>query len=83
MSRLPPEDETFLAAKGAMSLPDQEATDEFVHQYFKRIHPTVPVIDEAEFWRMYDGLEFGKVSIFVFQAILFASCPVGRLVLGL
>lgn len=77
LSRLPPEDVAFLSAKGATSLPDRRALHEFVHQYFKRIHPSVPMIDEAEFWRIYDGVgSVGSFSLFVFQAILFASCPV-------
>lgn len=76
LSSLPPEDVAFLSAKGSRSLPDENATYEFVCHYFKRIHPSVPMVDEADFWRIYqDGAGPGKLSLFVFQAILFASCP--------
>lgn len=79
-SSVPPEDIAFLSSKGCRIFPDEDATDEFVRQYFKRIHPSVPVVDEAEFWRIYqDGSGPGKkLSLFVFQAILFASCPVSH-----
>ena len=83
LSSLPPEDVAFLSSKGSQALPDQQSTDEFVCQYFKRIHPKVPVVDEAEFWRIYqDGSGPDKISLFVFQAILFASCTVSHAALG-
>ncbi|RJE20818.1 hypothetical protein PHISCL_06837 [Aspergillus sclerotialis] len=75
LSTLPVEDATFLSAKGAVTLPDEAAMEEFVYQYFKRVHPSVPMIDEAEFWRIYHNRLPGNLSLFVFQAILFASCP--------
>ncbi|KAJ5807958.1 hypothetical protein N7474_009227 [Penicillium riverlandense] len=76
LSSLPPEDMQYLASKSSLTLPDQDAIDEFVHQYFRHIHPTVPVLDEGEFWRIYQGdPEPERLSIFVFQAVLFASCP--------
>ncbi|KAJ5769741.1 Transcription factor [Penicillium nucicola] len=66
----------ILDRQGCLSLPDPKATDEFVKHYFKRIHPLVPVLDEAEFWRSYLDPSTGrKLSLFVFQAMLFASCP--------
>lgn len=79
LGSLAPEDVAFLSAKGAGTLPGEKAVDEFVREYFKRIHPSVPMIAEGGFWDVYqsggqDG--DGKVSLFVFQAILFASCPV-------
>ncbi|KAJ5601229.1 Transcription factor [Penicillium lagena] len=76
LSSLPPEDMQFLASKCSLTLPEKDAMDEFVHQYFRHIHPVVPVLDEGEFWRIYEG-DPGpdRLSIFVFQAVLFASCP--------
>lgn len=53
--------------------------EEFVYQYFKRIHPSVPMIDEAQFWRIYHNRLPGSLSLFVFQSVLFASCPVSML----
>lgn len=80
LSSLPPEDVVFLFSKGCRTLPDEDAIDEFARQYFKRLHPSVPVVDEVEFWRIVyqqDGCS-GKISLFVFQAILFAGCPVSH-----
>jgi hypothetical protein len=71
------EDTVTLDCEGCLDLPDHDATDEFVKHYFKRIHPLVPVLDEAEFWRSYLDTNTGcKVSLFVFQSMLFASCSV-------
>ncbi|KAI9375126.1 hypothetical protein BJX61DRAFT_540151 [Aspergillus egyptiacus] len=70
------EDLAFLAAKGCLSVPEESLLDEFVRQYFLQIHPGSPVIDEAEFWRVYRCPAAGKkISLFVFQAILFAGSP--------
>lgn len=69
-------DREFLASKGSFSLPSRELGNYFVEQFFKRIHPAAPVIDEAQFWRIWDGESGTKFSLFVFQALLFASCPV-------
>jgi hypothetical protein len=71
------EDTVILDCEGSLDLPDHNAMDEFVKHYFKRIHPLVPVLDEAEFWRSYLDTNTGrKISLFVFQSMLFASCSV-------
>ncbi|OQE12784.1 hypothetical protein PENFLA_c063G08786 [Penicillium flavigenum] len=74
---LPSEDVAFLASKGCLSLPASNAIDEFAQQYFKRIHPLVPVLDEAKFWRIYRSNQAtgSKISLFVLQSLIFASCP--------
>lgn len=83
LSSLPPEDVEYLTAKGSRTLPAESAIDEFFRQYFKHIHPIVPVVDEANFWRIYQGGSGGaKLSLFVFQAILFASCTVSCIFLS-
>ncbi|KAL4964936.1 Zn(II)2Cys6 transcription factor [Aspergillus stella-maris] len=70
------EDIAFLASKGCLSIPEKSVLDEFVRQYFLQVHPSSPVIDEAEFWRVYRNPGTGKkISLFVFQAILFAGSP--------
>ncbi|KAJ5143400.1 uncharacterized protein N7515_002187 [Penicillium bovifimosum] len=74
---LPSEDLLFLASKDCLTLPGPDAIDEFVEQYFKRIHPSVPVLDEASFWNVYSSNQpsGSKISLFVLQSLLFASCP--------
>lgn len=75
---LPSEDVAFLTSKGCLSLPASNAIDEFAQQYFKRIHPLVPVLDEAKFWCIYRSKQAtgSKISLFVLQSLIFASCPV-------
>ena len=73
---LPPENMTFLYSKGALEIPDRESMGEFVNQYFKEIHPMLPVIDEAKFWDIFTGNSTHRFSLFVFQALLFVSCSV-------
>ena len=79
MQLLPREDLAFLASKTCLSVPDRTVVDDFVRQYFLHIHPSMPVLDEAAFWDMYlhSGEDVdGRVSLFVFQALLFVSCAV-------
>ncbi|KAJ5787874.1 hypothetical protein N7457_002864 [Penicillium paradoxum] len=73
---LPSEDLTFLESKDCLSLPGPDAIDEFIRKYFRCIHPIVPILDEVEVWRIYrDNQSAGpKISLFVLQALLFASC---------
>ncbi|KAL4899243.1 hypothetical protein BDW74DRAFT_183986 [Aspergillus multicolor] len=71
-------DIAFLTAKGCLSVPAESVLDEFVRQYFLQVHPSSPVIDEAEFWGIYKGTRQGvgkKISLFVFQAVVFAGSP--------
>ncbi|OJJ34569.1 hypothetical protein ASPWEDRAFT_112951 [Aspergillus wentii DTO 134E9] len=74
------EDVTYLSSKGCFSIPNWLTINEFARQYFLQIHPCLPVLDEAEFWRIAVDSDNGftgsrKISLFVFQAFLFASCP--------
>ncbi|KAL4928923.1 Zn(II)2Cys6 transcription factor [Aspergillus undulatus] len=79
---MPQEDIRYLNSKGCFRVPGGGILDEFVRSYFLYMHPCLPIINEAEFWRMYYGQlcpgrghENGGLSLFVFQAMLFASCP--------
>ncbi|CAG8890329.1 unnamed protein product [Penicillium egyptiacum] len=74
---LPSEDLASLKFNDCLCLPGSNAIDEFVQEYFKRIHPSVPVLDEAEFWRIYRNNQSTgpKISLFVLQSLLVASCP--------
>lgn len=81
LSNLPPEDVKFLEMKGCLHVPTRPILDEFIRQYFLHVHPCLPLLNEADFWRIYRGKQDrpGKdtsISLFTFQAILFASCAV-------
>ncbi|KAL2843046.1 hypothetical protein BJX68DRAFT_244262 [Aspergillus pseudodeflectus] len=77
LSRLSPTDVRFLDSKGCFRVPSRPYLDEFLHKYFLYVHPCYPVVDEAEFWSLYnqEGLWDGqsKISLMLFQAMLFAA----------
>ncbi|OGM49895.1 hypothetical protein ABOM_001521 [Aspergillus bombycis] len=72
---LPQEDVTYLASKGSLSVPDWSTINEFARQYFLHIHPCLPALDEAEFWRISVDSASHTLSLFVLHALLFSSCP--------
>lgn len=76
LSSLPTEDIEYFISKRCLHFPRKDVLDEFVRQYFAMVHPFVPLLDEAEFWQIYNGVGTNKVSLFVFQAILFSACSV-------
>ncbi|KAJ9131606.1 C6 zinc finger domain containing protein [Pleurostoma richardsiae] len=80
MWRLSPQDASFLENRGCFHLPAKPALDEFVTQYFRHVHPVLPLLNELEFWTMYlvprpPSDAQARLSLFLFQAILFVSCP--------
>ncbi|KAF4954827.1 hypothetical protein FSARC_12003 [Fusarium sarcochroum] len=78
ISGLEPDDVNFLEAQSCFSVPTREALDDFVREYFLHVHPGLPLLDEALFWDMYSNDKQSRcrstLSLFVFQAMLFASC---------
>ena|SRR6187402_941616 len=82
LSAVPQEDVDYLITKGCMHVPRRPLLDEFISAYFQYVHPFLPLIDEAEFWTLYSPEDGDKecanhISLFVFQAMLFASSAVG------
>lgn len=71
----------YLEDQGCLRVPRREFMDEILNQYFRHIHPLLPVLNEAEFWAMYHPVKYRShnslkpsVSLFVVQAMLFACC---------
>ncbi|KAL2820323.1 fungal-specific transcription factor domain-containing protein [Aspergillus granulosus] len=66
---------TFVRSQGALRVPIQEVLDIFTKHYFLYVHPCLPVVDEALFWRKYRSVDgsAGKISTLLFQAMLFAT----------
>ncbi|KAL3458244.1 fungal-specific transcription factor domain-containing protein [Aspergillus heterothallicus] len=66
---------TFVRSQGALRVPIQEVLDVFTKHYFLYVHPCLPVVDEALFWRKYRSVDgsAGKISTLLFQAMLFAT----------
>lgn len=82
LSHMSSQDVNILEQSGCFRVPRRPALDEFVREYFMHVHPSLPMLDEGEFWDGYmsrssipsDG---HRMSLFVFQAMLFAACSVG------
>ncbi|EHY57967.1 hypothetical protein ABEF92_002349 [Exophiala dermatitidis] len=75
--QLDQEELQFLETLGCYRVPARASLDEFIKAYFLYIHPLQPLLDEAEFWRAYStpsSCSTKPISIFVFQAMLFAAC---------
>ena len=75
------QDLSFLITQGCFMVPQRAALDEFMRQYFRHVHPMLPLLNEADVWRSYKlqgrGCSEGeKISILVLQGILFTSCGV-------
>lgn len=75
------QDLSFLISQGCFMVPQRSALDEFMEQYFRHVHPMLPLLNEADVWRSYklQGRGFSeedKISILVLQGILFTSCGV-------
>ncbi|EXL41975.1 hypothetical protein FOCG_15333 [Fusarium oxysporum f. sp. radicis-lycopersici 26381] len=78
MSGLEPDDVHYLESRNCLSVPTPDALDDFIREYFLHVHPGLPLLDEAQFWAVYSGDKepCGEptISLFLFQAMLFASC---------
>lgn len=74
-SRLASVDIDYLFAKGALSLPDSKIRNALLRGYLEFVHPFMPVIEVRELIKsLEDGTgASGKVSLLLFQAILFAG----------
>lgn len=83
LGRLSSNDISFLEQRGCFHLPARSALEEFVREYFSHVHPILPVLNEASFWRVTSSRyplcrEQHGMSLFLLQAILFISCPVSH-----
>jgi hypothetical protein len=78
---LPMDDVHVLAVNGCMEIPPKALVDVFVRKYFLLVHPSLPILDEAQFWNIYGQSDehpsyTPKISLLIFQAMLLASCAV-------
>lgn len=79
LSKVQPDDVRYLEFTGSLHIPMRSVLDHFVREYFLHVHPVLPVVDEREFWEMYDDSQTNidkprRLSLFVFQSMLFAAC---------
>lgn len=81
LANILPQDVQYLDMQGCLRVPTRAVLDEFVQQYFLHVHPLLPLFNEGDFWEMYCHQGFGaapteKMSLLVFQSMLFATCNV-------
>lgn len=69
----------FMQLNGCFNLPRMPILNEFVRIYFLHVHPIIPLFDEGEFWDSYSCTNEQKISLLVFQAIIFAACAVSSI----
>lgn len=82
--KLLPQDVSYLELQGCLRVPKKTILDEYVKQYFLHVHPIMPLVNEGSFWEIYgstpvEDSRSEKVSLLVFQAMLFAACAVSRI----
>lgn len=53
IQELDKDDIAYMDSKGCFSVPDNPMLNEFISPFFLHIHPGVPLLDEAKFWRLY------------------------------
>ncbi|RFU30254.1 hypothetical protein B7463_g6091, partial [Scytalidium lignicola] len=72
---LQPEDIRYLWMKGAPSLPNVALRDKLVEAYIRHVYPSLPLIDLQQFVRILnrEGKDEEKISLILFQAIMFAG----------
>lgn len=76
-----PQDASYLELQGCLRIPKKTILDEYVKQYFLHVHPIMPLINEGGFWEVYgstpvEGPRSEKISLLMFQAMMFAACAV-------
>ncbi|KAG7128915.1 Cutinase transcription factor 1 beta like protein [Verticillium longisporum] len=74
-ARIASEDVKYLHTKGALSLPPLPLQTALLQAYVEYVHPYMPLLDLREFLgavNARDGL-CGQVSLFLYQAIMFAA----------
>jgi hypothetical protein len=65
----------YLFAKGALSLPEDSVRNALLRSYLEYVHPYMPLIEAHELLQIInDGTgENGRISLLLFQAIMFAG----------
>jgi len=81
MSHISPEEAQFLEQEQCFRIPIRPMLNDFVREYFLHVHPNVPFLNEGDFWDMYIQRDYSaskksQISLFLFQAMLFAACSV-------
>jgi hypothetical protein len=78
LGRLQPTDIAYLESKKSLHIPAGPFLEVLLSHYFLYTHPCLPIINEAEFWKMFrqDGYTEPSFSLLVLQAMLFVASSV-------
>lgn len=84
LSNLSPRDVNLLESQSCLRVPTREVLGVFMQQYFRYVHPFLPIIHEGDFWRLCCRSNTGDsgnaneaaLSLLLLQAMLFASSNV-------
>lgn len=72
--RLPRVDVDFLAAKGALTIPDVGLRNELLKSFVHYVHPYMPLLDLEDFLQtMFQNDGVHRLSLLLFQAVMFAG----------
>ncbi|KAH6974267.1 fungal-specific transcription factor domain-containing protein [Ilyonectria sp. MPI-CAGE-AT-0026] len=74
-TRLAIDDLAFLHAKGALNLPSRDCQDALLWSFFEYVYPFMPILDLDQFLQAVenDDGKAGKISLLLFQAVLFTG----------
>jgi hypothetical protein len=75
---MPVEDVEYLTRKGAFTLPEEPLRGELLKSHFNFVHPYMPLLNRKEFLKSVgsEAGSMGKVSLLLFQAVMFAGSAV-------
>lgn len=81
LRRLQPADIAYLESQKSLHIPAGPFLEVLLSHYFLYVHPCLPIINEAEFWKMFrqDGYTKPSYSLLVLQAMLFVATSVSIL----
>jgi hypothetical protein len=78
---LPKDDASFLAQRNCFKLPSAKILEKLLTEFFRRVHPQLPILDEVDFFSILYGplsarSKTPKVSLLVLHAMLHVACSV-------
>ena len=71
-ARIGPDEVAYLEKKGALTVPNGTLRSEMLRAYIEFVHPYMPILDLHDFVMAIDRPD-GKVSLILFQAVMFAG----------
>jgi len=74
-AKIGPDEISYLEKKGALTVPKGTLRSEMLRAYVEFVHPYMPLLDLFEFLNIIDKQDGsnGKVSLILFQAVMFAG----------